>query len=252
MKRWLLRTALAVCAMSVTAWPVVAQPKVEVAPRSPVAPRTVAVIGEASTNVRPDIAILTFAVEIRNQNTTQAVLVNHRTTNKIVDEIEKSGTAASDIAVGNYRMEYVVDTFTPALGTNQPVEFQVEQHGTYKVTTEIVVTVHNLSFVPRLFNVAILAGVDQIGRVEYKSSRLAEIESQLVPQAIKNARQKAETLARDSGLQLGEPLRVAELPNGSATVKVLAGMTGSGQTAPPTLEVWKRVRIVFAATKASG
>lgn len=227
-----------------------AQPKVEVVPQQPAPMPTVAAIGEATAMVHPDTAVLTFAVEVRDPNTTQAVGVNERMTRKVVGKLEKAGVGAPDVEVGIYRMRYVVNDFVPALGTNQPVEFRVEQHGTYKVTSDIIVTVHDLSKVADLINTALAAGVDRIDRVRYESSRAHEIEAGLVGNAVKDARKKAVVLARETGLTVGEPLHVIELPDASSAVRVLDGNTVSGQRVPPMLQVRLRVRVVYAAAKA--
>lgn len=244
--------ALVLCLFAVLCAPVFAQPKVEVLPQATSPAPTVSAVGEAVARFQPDTAVLTFAVEIRNPNTTQAVLVNQRMTKKVAEEIEKSGVATADVAVGNYEMKHVVNTFLPALGTNQPVEFQLEQHGTYLVTSTIVVTIHHIADVAKIISTALGAGVDRIDRVEYEASSLTTVEAELMPKAIKDARQKAEALAHDTGLTLGEPIRVVQLPDTSVSAVVAAGNTVPGQMSPPKIEARLRVRVVYAAKRSSG
>ncbi len=242
-------------ALFVIASPAFSQPKVEVIPQTNKSPEVTAV-GRAVRSVAPDIAILSFGIEIRDPSTTNAVLVNKRMTEKAVKGLEKSGVPPADISVAPYQMEHVVGTFIPALGTNQPVEFQIQQKGTYRVTSEIKVTTHSVSNVGSIIDAALAAGVDRIGPIHYRTSRRKEIEAELVTEAVADARRVAETLAKSEGLTLGDLLRVSSLSGGSDSTA--AGSNGEPASAQsmisegsnsPSVDVRTEVRVVFAAMK---
>ncbi|HUX19857.1 MAG TPA: SIMPL domain-containing protein [Spirochaetia bacterium] len=226
-----------------------AQPKAEVAPAPS---ERVSAIGSASAGIPPDTAILTFGVEIRNPSTTQAALINERVTGKVVSAFEAQGVDPSDISVAPYEMVFVPSTFIPALGTTQKVEFDIQQKGSYKVVTDIRVTVRRLSEMASLINTALDAGVDRIDAVEYSSSKISEIEKGLIPKAIEDARAQATILAANLGLSLMDPLQISVVPNPDSTGESASGeKLRSGAFNLPMLQARVAVRVEYRAKKSN-
>ena len=125
-------------------------------------------------------------------------------------------------------------------------------NGAVVVVQEAFGLTHHIADVAKIISTALGAGVDRIDRVEYEASSLTTVEAELMPKAIKDARQKAEALAHDTGLTLGEPIRVVQLPDTSVSAVVAAGNTVPGQMSPPKIEARLRVRVVYAAKRSSG
>lgn len=227
--------------------PLSAMPKAEVEKARPL---TVTVTGRAVEQVVPDTAILRFAVEIRNPSTTQGVQANQRMTDKIVAAIKKQ--PGTRISVAPYQMVYVPAVFVPALGTNQPVEFRIQQKGSYKVTTDIQVTVHDMASLPKIVDTALTAGVDRIDPIEYESSRSVAIAKTLVPEALADALAKAKALAADTGMALGPPIAVTSLESrGGRHHEVPTANAQGNQFTPPKLSVETRVHVVYEAKRSS-
>lgn len=241
-RRWSRWAAAALCLMA--SLPVVAQPKAEVRTTN----RTVSAVGHASEQIAPDLAVLTFGIEIHDPSTTQAVIANRRMTAKLVSALKRMGIESSHMSVAPYEMAFVPTTFVPALGTNQKVEFQIQQKGSYKVTSIVTVTVRVLSDVSKLIDTAVEAGVDRIDAVRYLSTRRQSIEEKLLPQAIADAKSRAASIAEDIGFTLGEPLEVATLPTASTdTVQLPGANTGDARVNVPLLTVEAAVRVTYRA-----
>ena len=233
--------------LGVAVLPLSAMPKAEVEKGPSL---TVTATGRATEQVVPDTAILRFGVEIHDPSTTQAVQTNQRMTEKIVAAIEKQ--KGTEVSVAPYQMVYVPAVFVPALGTNQPVEFRVQQKGSYKVTTDIVVTLHNMASLPKIIDTALTAGVDRIGPIEYTSSHADEIAQSLVPQAVADALTKAKALAADTGMVLGAPIGVTNLESGRGAGRQVPTANARGaKFSPPKLTVESRVRVVYEAKRSS-
>ncbi len=227
--------------------PLSAMPKAEVEKAPPL---TVTANGTASEQVIPDTAILRFGVEIRDPSTTQAVQANQRMTDKIVAAIEKQ--QGTEVTVAPYQMVYVPAVFVPALGTNQPVEFRIQQKGSYKVTTDIEVKVHTVASLPQIIETALTAGVDRIDPIKYESSRSAEIAQTLVPKAVADALTKAKSLAADTGMVLGPPIAVTALDSPNTPPRPASTANAQGTNfSPPKLTVETRVQVVYEAKRSS-
>ena len=255
-------TAFAIVLLVVAVLPAAAGPQAEV---TVLPDRTIAADGSATTEIDPDSALVTFGIVVVGADTNQTVVSNEASQRRLVGALEGAGVPAGEIATTRYVMSYVVDTFIPALGTQQHVEFDVQQKGAYHVTSKVAVLVAKLNDLDAIIQAGVNGGADRVDSIEYRSARVSETQQELLPKAVAVAHSRAVALASAAGVALGELERLSVIGPGpwgggseSATpaarfaAGTLTGSNAEGGIAPAKIVVSLRVRADYRITKAGG
>ena len=189
-------------------------------------PRTLAVSGNGTVYLAPDIAYIYVGVHNQDAVIATAVNNNNTQTQALVDALKAAGVAEVDIQTSNFSV-YNTTSYDQITG---------QSNGTvYAVDNTVYVTVRDLSMIGKLLNTAVGAGANNINSITFdvadKSAALTEARQK----AMANASSLASELAATAGVNLG-PIQNVSYSDNSPTLYAY-GMGGGGASAAPNASV---------------
>jgi uncharacterized protein YggE len=164
---------------------------------SAVAQHSIVVTGSGSVSTVPDRAQLSFGVSSNAKTASAALRANAAEMTKVIAAVKSQGIAAADI-----RTEFV--SLSPRYSPNG------EDIVGYSASNSVGVTLRNLDKAGGLIDAAVDAGANQINGPNLVRSDANGLYRQALRAAISNARAKAQTIAKASGLALRRITDVVE------------------------------------------
>jgi uncharacterized protein YggE len=205
---------------------------------------TISVTGSGDASAKPDIVDIQFGVEAVSSDPAEAVSQNSGQMNAVMDVLHSLKIADADIQTVNYSMwvEVIYDT------NGQPTGEQ-----RYHVSNQVNVRLHDLTQTGALLEKVIGAGVNNVAGITFGVADTTGLAQTAMDAALANARQKAERMAEDLGLHLGNVQSVVE--SGTATPPVpYAGARASVEAAAVPISEGQfslnvQVQVVFEITQ---
>ncbi len=185
------------------------------------------VIGTGSASAEPQIAQVTFGVELRGDDV--AALVNEAANkiNQAIAAAKAGGVADEDVQTTGYSV-WVETLYDPQTGT--PTGEVV-----YHVSHYVQATLRDLSQVGNLLAAVVEAGANTISGVNFSVEDPDTLVEQARQEALQNARTQAQAMAQALGITLGKPISV-ETSGGYPVVReAVGGMGGGGMVAAPAI-----------------
>jgi uncharacterized protein YggE len=180
-------------------------------------PRSITVVGDATMTAPNDTADLAFRVESRARRPGAALAATSARTRRVVAAITAQGVAAADIQ-------------TQELSLRRLRAVRGRRTRGFIAVNSIRVTVRDLSKTSAVIDGAIRAGANGFVGAEFSSSKADQVYQQALNQAYTNARAKAQALAAQAGVTLGDPLQIVEGP-------VEPGGEPTGERAPAAVAI---------------
>ena len=141
----------------------------------------------------PDRATIDLMVETRAETAAEAGAENAKKQRAVLDTLRRLGFGADEVSTTRYAvnadMRYSGERGQQLVG--------------YVARNTVRVSVRDLDRLPEIIDGALAAGANNIGGIEYRSTRQRELEMQALDSAVANARARAEVLARAAGGRLG-------------------------------------------------
>ena len=206
------------------------------APTVPPAPsgalqRTITVSGTGTATLAPDIA--TFSAGVTETSASVADAQNTATTktNAIIDALRAGGVDVDkDVKTTGYSVQ-------PQY--NYPANGAPVLTG-YRVSNNLNVTVRDLKKVGDLLDAVTKAGANQVGGVSFGLSDPEGASRGAREQAVQNARLKADTLAKATGVSVGMVMVVEDQsttpPPRPAAAIAAPATAAAGSAAPPPIQ----------------
>ncbi len=174
---------------------------------------TISASADSQQEVAPNQAEIYFTVQTNDTSPQAAQDANSNITSSVIDALKGAGVSSDDIETLNYNL-YPNQVYVPGpliAQQSYPQPGRTEIQG-YIVTNTIKVTTKDFSKVGKLLSVAVNAGVNQIQSVQFSltKDKENEIKSQVLSDATKTARLKAQAIADGLGVKLGDLVRVSE------------------------------------------
>lgn len=196
--------------------------------------------GEHTIMVTPDEAEVNFTVLTNHKNLQEAKKINDAIMAKAIAYLKSQKIAEKDIRTTRVSLnpynEYEKEKLVPMFRASQSVSFQVT----------------DLDKIAVLLSGLVDQGVNNIQNVEFKSSRMPQLQNEARSKAVADARQKAAILAEAAGVKLGAPFVIHDNtvsntnPRPMAMYKLEASMADSeSPIANGEIEVTSRVNISF-------
>ena len=169
------------------------------------------VSGEASIEIKPDIAILRVGVETEGLNTKEALNNNSKYAGAVLNYLKQNQVSSDDIQTTNINISprYEYPEFT---GPSSTVRKQVLVG--YRVYNSVVIKVRDIDDLGELID-----GVTEVGRdsirvngIEFARDDTEKFMDDLRKDAVENALDKANQFAKYSGVSLGGLIRLSESP----------------------------------------
>lgn len=151
--------------------------------------KTLSVTGIATTDVRPDLLVIQFGVEVQEKTAKQALDANTQKMNAVIDAIKAAGVSESQISTAQL-------TIYPVYESYQEKETGIYKQNLigYRVSNIVHVETSNLNLAPAIIDGGVAAGANRVDNVSFTLSpqRQMQVRDDLLSQAIENAKTKAE------------------------------------------------------------
>ncbi len=239
----LRRIAVLIGAGTILALGVACTPRTEVTVADGTATQGIAVSGEGTVSVQPDIAIVNLGIEV-----TAGTVADAR--GQAADAMSAMQEAMNDEGVEDKDIQTQFFNIYPQY---QYADDKAPQIVGYIVSNSVQVKVRNLDSVSAVLDGAIAAGGDAV-RVNGISFTVEDPEEHLADarrEAVANAHAHAEVLAEAAGVELGDAMSINESTSLSgdlyypAVERAQGGLGGSTPVNPGEQELRVNVTVVY-------
>lgn len=165
--------------------------------------KSIAVSGEYSVEVAPDVAYVTMSVETTAKTAEAAQKNNAEKMNNVNKKLKALGVDEKKITTSNYNV--------------YPNYDWTEKNGRvlkgYNVSNQIKVEISDLAKVGNILDVAVKEGINEVTSVSFDvtdSVRKDEYKKAL-KEAVKDAEEKAKAIASANGTKLNKPFEISEV-----------------------------------------
>lgn len=204
---------------------------------------TIFVTGIGEAIGEPDVAIINLGVNITDSDVVAAVSQANTTIDAIGQAVEALGVESRDVTTISYNVwpEYRWD---PATG-------QQTDEITYHIDSTVRVTVRQVETMGQIITAGLEAGANNIYGIEFNIQDTTALEEEARVAAVADARARAESLAAEMGVTVGNPLSISEnsyaTPYVSPVMEAAAGLGGGGGApiSPGQMTVQIQVTISF-------
>lgn len=161
--------------------------------------RTVEVCGVGEVQVKNDIVSIELSVITRNSDIMRASSENAQKMTSVQNALLENGISKNNISTSGYSVY-------------QEKNYQNGRTilGLYNVTNKIKVVLNDVSKVGEIIDLAIKSGANELDSVNYSVSNTNSALKQARILAVKQAEEKANTIATSSGNILGQVLKISE------------------------------------------
>lgn len=171
--------------------------------------RSMSVSGTGRVTVVPDIASINIGVRSEAEAVTDALDSNTAQANAISEALQELGVAEDDIQTSNFNV-YPSDRYDPMTG-------QVE--GRYFVVENTVnVTVRELSSLGEVLTAVVEAGANNIYGINFDVEDRDAAIAEARKLAIEDAKSKAQAIAEETGVELGEIINISVYSGSTPTI----------------------------------
>jgi uncharacterized protein YggE len=197
------------------------------------------VVGYASVTAAPDIATSQIGVQTFNTEVEPAVAESNRKSQAIIDALIREGIAEKDIQTSQFSI-YPQRNYED----NKPEEIIG-----YQVNNTLSVVMRDLEAVGEVLQSTIDAGANSISGVNFSLDDPEPLRKEARIEAIKDARERAESMAEAAGIKLGDVISLNELTYpGPITVRAdydKAAAEAAVPVQPGELELTVQIELVF-------
>jgi uncharacterized protein YggE len=151
---------------------------------------TISVQGVGSIFVKPDLAEVNLGVDVTRSALSDARNDAAKAMNAIMDALHALGIADADIETSYFNVNPVYDYSG------------VQRVTGYQVTNILLVKVHNLDQLGAVVDNSVAAGATTVNSITFKLSDPTSAQNQARDAAVKDARQRADTLAASAGVSI--------------------------------------------------
>lgn len=162
--------------------------------------RVIAVVGEGTASVTPDLAIVQAGVTTQGKTAREASEANNIAMSNVLAALRANGIAERDTQTSHFSIRPVHDSRRE--GDNRIVGFQA--------SNQLAVTVRALAKIATVLDQMIAAGANQVSGIDFTVSQRSTLLDNARTQAVADARRRAELLARASGVRLGPAVVISE------------------------------------------
>jgi len=202
------------------------------------------VVGTGTASAEPEVAQITFGVELRGDDPAALVDEAARKIDQAISAAKKLAVADEDIQTVGYNL-WVENIYDPDKGipTGEVV---------YHVSHQVQVTLRDLDRVGELLSAVVEAGANSISGVSFTVEDSEALVEQARQQALEDAGARAKQMAEGLGIALGKPTLVMET-GGQYPVSIERGVGGGGgmvevaapAISPGTFSVSVSVQVVY-------
>ncbi len=209
---------------------------------APASATEIAVSGNGSVSLPPNVATVNATVETNAPTADAAVSQNNAIYDRVVASVTKAGVARADVTLASYYMSY---NPPPSV---MPPNGGGTQYG-YTVSRGFSVKVREVGNAGRVSDACTQAGATSIDGVTFGVADPSAARAQAVAKAVADARVSAEALARASGLHVVAIRRIEMLGGSSGPVPMMRAAAPGQPTQfdQSNVNVTVSINVVFLA-----
>ena len=164
------------------------------------------VTGQGAVDIAPDMAILSLTVT-READTARAALdANSSAMSEVLSALKAEGIEARDLQTSGFSIQpKYIHPGAKSSGERQPPRIVG-----YTVRNSLSVRVRDISNVGAILDTSVTLGVNQGGNITFTNADPSAVITQARIEAVKDAKSKAETLARAAGVDVGHLMEISE------------------------------------------
>lgn len=168
------------------------------------------VVGSGAVYAKPDIAVLSFAVESNRRSATEAVTENAKKADLLLQALKDLMGERDKIQTSGYSVSPVYDR-----------DNRLRPSG-YRVSNQVVVETRQIDRVGSFIDAAANAEAGRMGSLQFRTSQEADYLEQAAVKAVNQAQQTAEALAQAAGVSITGIHQIRYLPQGQPMVRFMA------------------------------
>lgn len=154
------------------------------------------VSGEGKVKIAPDQALISISIETKGTKAVEVKQENDKKMDAILKFIKKSNIAADDFQ-------------TQRISLNPNYDYEKKKYS-YIATQTVEILLKDLSKYDTLMEGLVNEGINRIDNVEFKSSKLLQLQSDARKLAIKDAKAKAEDFVSVLGQKVGKAIVISD------------------------------------------
>ncbi|OIO46316.1 hypothetical protein COU05_00440 [bacterium (Candidatus Gribaldobacteria) CG10_big_fil_rev_8_21_14_0_10_37_21] len=162
-------------------------------------PREISVFAEGKATIVPDVALIRAGVTTEGKDIEIIVNENNTKMNAIIEMIKSLGVEAKDIQTTNYSLTQRYDYLETG-----------RYFRGYTLNQEIAIKVRDFTKVGDVLEVSVSKGGNLIGSLQFTVDDMDKVKALALEDAITNAKQKAQSIAKASGLKLKKIINIYE------------------------------------------
>jgi uncharacterized protein YggE len=196
--------------------------------------RTITVVGRGEVKVAPEIATTTIGVDVQAGTVDAAMAEAQARMDAILEALKGLGIADADIQTSNFSINFERSPGSEPMASStqsEPGEFQPVP-GFYRVSNMVMITIRDLDRVSEVLDTAVKSGANNIWGLSFGLDDTEALEVQAREAAIRNARERAESLAELNGVVAGGVVSISEVI-GSQAIPLYAAAEGRGGGGTP-------------------
>jgi uncharacterized protein len=177
-------------------------------PGHPLAERPLPVInvsGEGSAMLKPDMAIVQFGVVQEARTAREALSANNAAMDNVISAMREAGIESRDLQTSGFSIQprYVYPE-------NRNNEQNPPRIVGYSVSNQLTVRIRDIALVGEILDRAVTLGVNSNGNIAFTNDDPSQAIAKARIAAIKDARERAQTLVEAADARLGMLLQVSE------------------------------------------
>lgn len=211
----------------------------------------IVVVGVGKVHAKPDIARIQIGIESRSATVEDANKQNTEQMSRLLAALKGAQIAESDLRTSNYSIHF--ERHDPGQGpmpmsapaaappggkkaaapsaaaTSAPAA--AAPAGVYRVSNNVQVTVRDLARVGSVLDTAVATGANNVWGVSFELDNDASVNQKMREKAVADATQRATSLAKLGGVELGEIVSISEVVGGGRNGPMpMASFAKSGGT----------------------
>jgi len=168
----------------------------------------IVVSGAGDAAIAPDLAVVSLGVAETRKTAREALDVANAAMNAVIDALKKQGIAPRDLQTSGLSIQAQYSYPQNDDGSPKPPILTG-----YMVSNTLTVRIRDLARVGAVIDQAVTLGVNQGGDIRFTNEDPAKTVTEARTEAVKNAIDKAQTLADAAGVKLGRILEITESSN---------------------------------------
>lgn len=165
----------------------------------------IVVSGSGDASVAPDLAVVTLSVAETRKTAREALDVTNGSMAKVIEALKKEGIAARDLQTSGLSIQ--AQYIYPENDDGAPKPPVLTG---YAVSNSLTIRIRDIAKVGGVIDQAVTLGVNQGGDIRFTNEDPSKTVSTARTEAVKDAIEKAKTLADAAGVKLGRILEISE------------------------------------------